>query len=116
MKIKNLVYPLAITMWDFSWLERRWPGAGYESWDIALDELVERGYDAIRIDAYPHLLVADPTRTWRIQPAWNQQAWGSPALCDVAIQPNLNEFLSKCRDRNILVGLSTCAIKIGTRR
>lgn len=23
----------AITMWDFSWLERRWPGAGYEDWD-----------------------------------------------------------------------------------
>ena len=20
----------AVTMWDFSWLERRWPGAGYE--------------------------------------------------------------------------------------
>ena len=28
-------------MWDFSWIERRWPGAGYESWDKALDELAE---------------------------------------------------------------------------
>ena len=36
-------HPFAITMWDFSWLERRWPGAGYENWDLALDELVERG-------------------------------------------------------------------------
>ncbi len=43
--------PRAITMWDFSWLERRWPGAGYEDWDQALDELAERGYDAVRIDA-----------------------------------------------------------------
>ena len=31
--------PLAIAMWDFSWLERRWLGAGYEDWDQALDEL-----------------------------------------------------------------------------
>jgi hypothetical protein len=30
------IYPRAITMWDFSWLERCWPGAGYEYWDKAL--------------------------------------------------------------------------------
>ena len=40
--------PFAITMWDFSWLERRWPGAGYEDWDAALGELTDRGYDAVR--------------------------------------------------------------------
>ncbi|MBN1791595.1 MAG: cellulase, partial [Bacteroidales bacterium] len=27
-----VISPRAITMWDFSWLERRWPGAGYEDW------------------------------------------------------------------------------------
>lgn len=36
--------PFAITMWDFSWIERRWPGAGYEDWDQVLTELTERGY------------------------------------------------------------------------
>lgn len=40
-------------MWEFSWIERRWPGAGYEDWDRALDELVARGYDAVRIDPFP---------------------------------------------------------------
>jgi hypothetical protein len=35
----STVSPRAITMWDFSWLERRWPGAGYEDWDKALSEL-----------------------------------------------------------------------------
>ena len=30
---KGEISPRAITMWDFSWLERRWPGAGYEDWD-----------------------------------------------------------------------------------
>lgn len=28
---KGEISPRAITMWDFSWLERRWPGAGYET-------------------------------------------------------------------------------------
>lgn len=31
----------AITMWDFSWIERGWPGASYENWDQALDELTD---------------------------------------------------------------------------
>lgn len=99
--------PLAITMWDFSWLERRWPGAGYEDWDQALSELRHRGYDAVRIDAYPHLIARGPERTWELRPEWNQQDWGAPALCRVQIQPALNEFIRACRQHNIKVGLST---------
>ena len=72
--------PLPITMWDFSWLERRWPGAGYEDWDQALDELKLRGYEAVRIDAYPHLLALDPKRRWEIRPEWSTQDWGSQSL------------------------------------
>lgn len=94
-------------MWDFSWLERRWPGAGYEDWDLALDQLKERGYDAVRIDAYPHLVALDPGREWEILPCWNQQDWGAPALCRVQVQPALNRFIRKCADRGISVGLST---------
>ncbi|WP_300700717.1 cellulase-like family protein [Bacteroides sp.] len=99
--------PRAITMWDFSWLERRWPGAGYENWDIALNELVERGYNAIRLDAYPHLLAADPKKKWLLKEVWNQQTWGSPDMNEVQIQPYLNEFLFKCSERDIKVGLSS---------
>ena len=97
----------AITMWDFSWLERRWPGAGYEDWDEALDGLLERGYDAVRIDAYPHLLARDPYREYEILPCWNQQDWGAPALVKVRVLPALVEFLAACRKRGIAVGLST---------
>ncbi|WP_300703560.1 cellulase-like family protein [Bacteroides sp.] len=99
--------PRAITMWDFSWLERRWAGAGYENWDVALDELVERGYNAIRLDAYPHLLAANPTKKWMLKEVWNQQTWGSPDMNEVQIQPYLNEFLFKCSERDIKVGLSS---------
>ena len=69
---------MAITMWDFSWLERRWPGAGYEDWDLALDELAERGYDAVSIDAYPHLWAAGPESTYTLLPCWDQHAGVPP--------------------------------------
>lgn len=103
----RITRPLAITMWDFSWLERRWPGAGYEDWDLALDELKLRGYDALRIDVYPHLIAADPGREWELLPNWNNQDWGSPARNRVRVQPALNEFIAKCGQRGMLVGLST---------
>lgn len=99
--------PLPITMWDFSWLERRWPGAGYEDWDQALDELKLRGYEAVRIDPYPHLLALDPKRRWEIRPEWSTQDWGSQSLNWVQIQPALNEFIEKCAARDIWVALST---------
>lgn len=99
--------PRAIAMWDFSWLERRWPGAGYEDWDLALDELVARGYDAVRIDAYPHLVAADPGKSWLLKPVWDVQDWGAPTLVRVRVIPELYLFLSKCRDRGVKVGLSS---------
>ena len=104
---RRKVPPRAISMWDFSWLERRWPGAGYEDWDKILDELLIRGYNAIRIDAYPHLIAENPTKEWILKEVWNQQVWGSPDLNVVQVQPNLNKFLWKCKERGIKVGLSS---------
>ena len=94
-------------MWDFSWLERRWPGAGYEDWDRALDELADRGYDAVRIDAYPHLVSAGPDKTWNLLPAWDQSLWGAQSRIQVRVGPELRQFIAACRRRGILVGLST---------
>ncbi|MCC5841836.1 MAG: cellulase [Opitutales bacterium] len=107
MFITDIQHPLAITMWDFSWLERRWPGAGQEDWDSSLDALIARGYNAVRIDAYPHLVAIDPHREWELLPCWDQQDWGSPARTRVRIQPLLNEFIRKCAARGIKVALST---------
>ncbi|MBW2293056.1 MAG: cellulase, partial [Deltaproteobacteria bacterium] len=43
-------------MWDFSWATRRSGNeAEYADWDKVLDQLAERGYDNVRIDAFPHL-------------------------------------------------------------
>ena len=99
--------PRAITMWDFSWLERRWTGAGYEDWDVALDQLVERGYDAVRIDAYPHFFLGDPAAERTLVPIWNQHAWGSPDTLTVRVQPALIQFIAKCKARGVKVGLSS---------
>ena len=100
-------HPLAIAMWDFSWLERRWPGAGFEDWDQVLDEFKDLGYNAVRIEAYPQLIAADPDREWVIEEVWNNQCWGSPDVNVVRVQPALNEFLAKCKERDIMVGLSS---------
>ncbi|MFF5207602.1 cellulase-like family protein [Streptosporangium sp. NPDC000396] len=99
--------PHAIAMWAFCWLERRWPGAGFEDWARALDELVERGYDAVRIDAYPHLLAEGPEATSRLLPIWTEHDWGSPLPVDVQVQPALNEFIGLCAERGVRVGLSS---------
>lgn len=99
--------PYAITMWDFSWLERRWPGGGYEDWDRALGDLKERGYDAVRIDAYPHLVSAAPEASWSLPPCWTQMAWGAQSPIDVTVGPALVEFMQKAKANGIRVALST---------
>jgi hypothetical protein len=98
---------LAITMWDFSWLERRWPGAGYGDWGRILDELKMRGYDAVRIEAYPHLISADKTGFYELLPVWNTSDWGSPAPLTVSPYPALIEFIEACGEREILIALSS---------
>jgi hypothetical protein len=106
-KDQNRKAPLSITMWEFSWLERRWPGAGYEDWDTALSQLKDRGYNAIRMDAFPHLIHKDPYKEYLINPHWNTQCWGSPAVNKIQIQPFFIEFIHKCKQYDIKIGLST---------
>ena len=104
----QLIQPRAITMWDFSWLERRWPGAGYEDIEQALDELVERGYDAVRIDAYPHLIFNDPEAEYELLPVWGVNDWGAPMRCKVRnIQKELLDFIRACAERGVAVALSS---------
>jgi len=50
MKISRTGTPLAIAMWDFSWLQRHHRLGEFEDFDHVLDGLVDRGYNAVRID------------------------------------------------------------------
>ncbi|MGR6742148.1 cellulase-like family protein [Microbacterium sp. F1-18] len=47
---------LTITLWDFSWYTRAGDGEPYADLGAALDEAVDRGYNAVRICAAPLLL------------------------------------------------------------
>lgn len=95
-------------MWDFSWIERRWPGAGYEDWPLILDELGERGYNAIRLDAFPHLIATDAEKEWTLIPVWHVQDWGSPATNKIKnIRPLLHEFIALCKERDIKICLAS---------
>lgn len=104
---RRSVSALAIAMWDFSWLERRWAGAGFEDWDLVLDGLLERGYNAVRIDAFPHFVHFGADKEWLLLPVWNQQNWGSPDFNRVRILPALTAFIAKCHKREIRVALSS---------
>lgn len=98
--------PLAFAMWDFSWLERRRQDGGYADWERALDELCERGYDAVRIDAYPHIISAGLERV-TLEPIWSVHDWGSSEPTTVSPMPALVEFIAQCAQRGLQVGLST---------
>jgi sugar phosphate isomerase/epimerase len=97
----------AIAMWDFSWLERRYPGGGYEDWDRALGELADRGYDAVRIDAFPHLVAAGAEREWRLLPCWTEHDWGAPFEVDASVGSSLAGFLAASRRAGIRVAVSS---------
>jgi hypothetical protein len=113
--IRNHKKPVAIAMWDFSWLLRHYGthkiGSEFADWDKVLDELVARGYNAIRLDVFPHMVAS--TVDGKIENSFKfggrkrPVMWG--AQHDTFIDPRqgLLEFMPKCIDRNIKLGLST---------
>lgn len=110
MDLLDLKRPLAITMWDFSWLERRFEGGGYENWDKAVTELTERGYDAIRLDVYPHMLYRNPHGEFRLNPVWppDYASWGARETVYIKdVEKQLTEFVKICAAHGVKLGLST---------
>lgn len=111
--IRRLKNPVAIAMWDFSWLLRQHPGGGFENYDRALDELAERGYNAVRIDVFPHLVGLAGREGVPERFKFDGRGGGRHALwgndVDVTVDPRaaLLEFIPKCRKRGIHVEAST---------
>lgn len=109
--VRHLKRPVAIAMWDFSWLLRRHPGGGFEDWECALDGLAERGYNAVRIDVFPHLVGrsdGSPDQfTYRGAGPGRHKLWGNDV--DITVNPReaLLEFIPLCQQRNIGVDVST---------
>jgi hypothetical protein len=114
--LKDLRETLAITMWDSSWLRRRYAGGGFEDWDLVLDELVARGYNAVRIDAFPHLVARSPSgelvEVFRDIPGQHPHyygfaVWGNQWTIRINPRKSLVEFIRKCEARRVRVALST---------
>ncbi|MDX9974914.1 MAG: cellulase-like family protein [FCB group bacterium] len=104
--------PVAIAMWDFSWLLRHHPAGEFADWSKTLDELVARGYNAVRIDAFPALVAADPDgkvveEYYFGKNDWKPAMWGHQYSVSVRPREALLEFLPKCTERGIHVGFST---------
>lgn len=110
--LKSLKKPLAIAMWDTGWLTRHYKYGSFADWDKALDELVERGYDAIRIETFPHLVAASSdgvvqNRFFRPRGNGMENMWRNAWSTYLEPRAGLLEFLPKCRERNVKVGLAT---------
>lgn len=101
-----------VTMWEFSWLTRRQGlEAEYADWDRVLDEAAGRGYDTIRIDAFPHLIASGPegelVERFTVLPQGPLFMWGNHEPVEVEPRAALVEFITKVRERGMHVGLST---------
>ena len=108
-------------MWDFSWATRRsGDEAEYADWDKVLDQLAERGYDNVRIDAFPHLIAADRNGSvihkFLLLPQRRRFMWGNHKPVEISPRQNLVDFLQKCSERDITVGLSSWYIPDSTGR
>ena len=62
-RVSQLQKPVAIAMWDFSWILRHHKFGEFEDWDQVLQGLADRGYNAIRMDAMPQFVAADTDGT-----------------------------------------------------
>ena len=90
-------------------------------WDKVLDGLVERGYNAIRIDCFPQFIAADnegniQEEFLHVREAWKPAFWGNDFTMRSQPRKGLIEFLAKCKERGIYIGLSTWFMPHGTDR
>ena len=119
--ISQIKKPLAIAMWDFSWILRHHRYGEFENWDRVLGELVERGYNAIRFDVMPQFVVStkegevmDEFRS--VREDWKPAMWGNDYTMSFRPREALLEFLPLCKKHGVKVGLATWFLPHGTGR
>jgi len=121
VRVSQLKKPVAIAMWDFSWILRHHRFGEFEDWDQVLEGLADRGYNAIRMDAMPQFVAADTDGTisdeFRSQYAsWKPSLWGNQYTMSFRPREALLEFLPKCEKYGIKVGLASWFMRHGTER
>lgn len=104
--------PFAVTMWEYSWMvQRSGKQAEYADWDKVLDEVVERGYNVLRIDAFPHVIAkkqdGSVPEEVTFLPINDNFMWGNHENVTVNPRKDLVEFMQKCKERGLYIGLSS---------
>ena len=109
----EFTHALPIVMGDFSWLELHHRGGAFEDWDEVIDGLVERGYEAVRIDVSPHLIAADSQGEvqevfhFDVLGALGSALWGRCFSVELNVRELTVEFIKELQKRGIKIGLST---------
>ncbi len=100
---------LTIAMWDFSWLKGHYPGGPFADWAKAIAGLKERGFNTVRIEAFPILVsryLKQPGQ-WLVK-ADPLPAWGfSNQDAEHDVPRELEQFLRLCQEQGVWVILST---------
>ena len=115
----ELKKPLAIAMWDFSWILRHHRYGEFENWNKVLNELAERGYNAIRLDVMPQYVAADTdgkvTEEFRsVKKDWVPAKWGNEYTMSFRPREALLEFLPLCSKYGFRIALSSWFINHNT--
>lgn len=102
----------AVTMWEYSWMvQRTGRQSEYADWDKVLDEVVERGYDCLRIDAFPHVNAkksnGEVPEEVTFLPIKDNFMWGNHEEVTVNPRKDLVEFMKKAKERGLYIGLSS---------
>jgi hypothetical protein len=98
-----------IAMWDYSWLNAHYPGASFADFDRITDELLARGFNTVRIEAFPWIIgrQRSPQEIVTI-PGNPLGTWGmSDRDRPHAVAQELTEFMEITRRKGIYVILST---------
>ena len=119
--VSKLKKPVAIAMWDYSWILRHHRYGSFENWDRTLEGLAGRGYNAIRMDAMPQFVAADTNGNIQhnfrsVKTAEGPVPWGNDMTMTFNPREALLEFLPKCKEYGIKVGLATWFMRHGTER
>lgn len=112
LPLHKLKKPLAIAMWDFSWILRHHRYGEFENWNKVLEQLADRGYNALRLDIMPQYIAADTdgsvTEEFRsTKIGWAPAKWGNDFTMSFRPREALLEFLPLCKKYGFRVALST---------
>lgn len=119
LPLQQLKKPLAIAMWDFSWILRHHRYGEFEHWEKVIQELAERGYDAVRLDVLPQYVAADTDGTITgefrsVKHGWAPAKWGNDYTMSFRPREALLTFLPLCRQYGLRVGLSSWFVNHNT--